>query len=188
MNRAPIFDIIRSRLGKLNQTHVTRIDAVLDGLEQREVPLDQAAYILATAHHESDGWRTLTEYASGKAYEWRKDLGNVRDGDGVRFKGRGLVQITGRRNYFDWSKRLGVDLVASPSLASELKFAVPILIDGMLLGTFTGKKLPNYFTSLGKNWVGARRVVNGLDKASLIAGYAQKFYVALNDKDSAAGT
>lgn len=182
MNRKAFFDVCRSFLssrGKLTQTQVTRIDAVLDVIEARELSPPKAAYILGTAHHESDAWKTLTEYASGAAYEGRKDLGNTQKGDGRKFKGRGLVQITGRRNYADWSKRLGVDLVAHPELAADLKYAVPILVDGMILGTFTGKRLSDYFNKTKSDWLNARRIVNGKDKANLIVGHAKKFLDAL---------
>ncbi|WP_273718832.1 MULTISPECIES: peptidoglycan-binding protein [Bartonella] len=57
------------------------------------------AHFLSQCAHESDGFFTLREYASGRAYEGRRDLGNVKPGDGVRFKGRGLIQLTGRKNY-----------------------------------------------------------------------------------------
>lgn len=179
MDRKPVFDVIRKMVGKLNQTHVSRIDAILDGFESRKLTKAEQAYILATAYHESDAFRTLTEYASGAAYEGRKDLGNTQKGDGRRFKGRGFVQITGRRNYTDWSKRLGVDLVSKPELATELKNAVPILIDGMRLGTFTGKKLSQYFTKDRHDWTNARRIVNGMDKATLIASHAKRIYGAM---------
>ena len=181
MDHAKFFAGVRyARLFEtLSTAQVERIEAVLHGAEVRNVPLPWAAYMLATGHHESDRWRTMEEYASGDAYEGREDLGNTQKGDGRRFKGRGLCQITGRRNYADWSKRLGVDLIALPDLASDLGYAVPVLIDGMILGTFTGHKIGRYITGSKKDYAGARRVINGTDRADLIAGYANAFEVAL---------
>lgn len=180
MDRKTFFDHVRPMFGgRILATQVSRVEAVLDGIEQRKMPIVKAAYVLATAHHESDQWKALTEYASGKAYEGRADLGNTRKGDGVKFKGRGFVMITGRRNYTDWAKRLGVDIVAKPHLVAAVKYAVPILIDGMILGTFTTKKLSDYFTANRSDWINARRIVNGLDKASLIATHAKGFHAAL---------
>ena len=77
----------------------------------------KAAY-LAQLGHESDGFRTLEEYASGANYEWRADLGNVFAGDGRRFKGRGPIQITGRDNYRRYGSRVGEDLIANPERAA----------------------------------------------------------------------
>lgn len=178
MDRKAFFDAIRKPLfdGKLAKLQVARIEAVLDGLESRKVKTQHAAYILATAHHETMRWKKLEEMASGAAYEGRKDLGNTQKGDGQRFKGRGLVQITGRANYTDWSKRLGVDLVGDPKLAKDVRYAVPILIDGMLLGTFTGRKLSDY-----RRFYEMRQVVNRLDRAADIAVYALHFQDALED-------
>lgn len=90
-----------------------------------ELPLEKA-HFLAQVAHESDGFRTAEEYASGKAYEGRKDLGNVKAGDGVRFKGRGLIQCTGRANYTAYSKwKYGDDrCVRTPELLEELPDAV----------------------------------------------------------------
>lgn len=182
MNRTVFFDRVRARPfgGSLTQKQVDILGAVLDECARQRVTTAQAAYILGTAFHESDRFRTMEEYASGKAYEGRADLGNTQPGDGVRFKGRGLVQITGRRNYTDWAKRLSVDLVGRPALASELKYAVPILVSGMMLGTFTGRKLSDYVASGKRDFIGARRTVNGTDRASLIAGYADQFLAALD--------
>ena len=100
--------------------------------------------------------------------------------------GRGLIHITGRRNYADWSQRLGVDLISHPELAEQLDHAARILVEGMVKGTFTGKKLQDHINSHQRDFVGARRIVNGTDKAALIAGYAEKFAVALGDGVSAA--
>lgn len=86
----------------------------------------QKAHFLAQVAHESDGFRTATEYASGRAYEGRADLGNVQSGDGVRFKGRGLIQLTGRENYATFSHAMGQgDLfVRCPELVAQLPWAV----------------------------------------------------------------
>lgn len=85
---------------------------------QIDAPL-RAAHFLAQTCHESDGFVTTTEYASGAAYEGRADLGNTQPGDGVRFKGRGLIQLTGRSNYVAYGKLVGLDLIAHPVQAAE---------------------------------------------------------------------
>ncbi len=172
--RGPIFG------GRISPLQFKRIDAVLDGLDQRKLSVEKCAYVLATAHWESDKWQAMTEYASGKAYEGRADLGNVVAGDGPRFRGRGLVMITGRDNYRDWSKRLKVDFLADPELVTYLRHAVPILIDGMILGTFTGHRLADYFNATMTGWVMARRIINRLDKAPEIAEIAKSFHKALS--------
>ncbi|MFD4182473.1 glycoside hydrolase family 19 protein [Rhodococcus sp. NPDC058514] len=78
-------------------------------------PVRQAAFIAQLAV-ESDSFRTFEEYASGRAYEGRADLGNTQAGDGERYKGRGAIQITGRYNYESLSQFTGVDFVAHPEL------------------------------------------------------------------------
>lgn len=74
------------------------------------------AHYLAQIAHESGELRYTKELASGKAYEGRKSLGNTQPGDGVRFKGRGLIQITGRANYSAYSNYCGFDVVMCPEL------------------------------------------------------------------------
>lgn len=74
---------------------------------------------LAQVAHESGGFKWAEELASGRAYEGRKDLGNIYAGDGTRFKGRGLIQLTGRHNYNVAGKQLGLDLINKPQLASS---------------------------------------------------------------------
>lgn len=84
--------------------------------------LREAAF-LAQIIHESGSFKYTKEIASGKAYEGRKDLGNVNAGDGVRFKGRGLIQITGRANYQDITECFGVEFVDNPELLEQPEWA-----------------------------------------------------------------
>lgn len=84
------------------------------------------AMFIAQCAHESDGFKTTTEYASGKAYEGRRDLGNLQPGDGVRFKGRGLIQLTGRANYEKVGNELGIDFLVSPERAAQFPFAAEV--------------------------------------------------------------
>lgn len=83
----------------------------------------EAAFI-SQILHESGSFKYTKEIASGQAYEGRKDLGNTQQGDGVRFKGRGLIQITGRHNYEAMSKALGIDFVSKPELVEQPEYAV----------------------------------------------------------------
>lgn len=82
----------------------------------------QAAW-LAQLAHESGELHYVEELASGEAYEGRKDLGNVYPGDGVTFKGRGLIQLTGRANYKLLSDAFQVDLLKHPELLEQPVYA-----------------------------------------------------------------
>ncbi|WP_372742653.1 peptidoglycan-binding protein [Neptunomonas sp.] len=77
------------------------------------------AHFMGQVAHECAGFRTTEEFASGAAYEGRQDLGNVKKGDGKRYKGRGLIQLTGRSNYREIGKKLNLPLEDEPELAAE---------------------------------------------------------------------
>lgn len=86
--------------------------------------LRRLRYFLAQVGHESGGLTYTKEIASGKAYEGRKDLGNVIAGDGVRYKGRGYIQITGRANYTQLQADTGIKCVDHPELLEQPKNAI----------------------------------------------------------------
>ena len=75
-------------------------------------------HFLAQLAHESGNFRYVEEIASGAAYEGRKDLGNVNKGDGVRYKGRGPIQLTGRANYRRYGQQLGIDFENNPEIVA----------------------------------------------------------------------
>lgn len=80
-----------------------------------DTPARQASFLAQTGH-ESGQLRFVQELASGAAYEGRKDLGNTHPGDGIRYKGRGLIQVTGRSNYTALMLALDIDCLEHPEL------------------------------------------------------------------------
>jgi hypothetical protein len=142
---------------------------------------------------DADPWDDyLEKYDAGHL---AKILGNTpeADGDGVLYAGRGPVQITGLRNYLFATTRLrelGIllpteSLVDTPDLALDITVGAAICVFGMLEGWFTGKDMRTYINeprpgpAVEAQFVAARRVVNGTDKAALIARYALAFMLAL---------
>ncbi len=103
-------------------------EPLLAGMKKHKIttPL-RIAHFIAQLAHESGSFRYAEELADGRAYEGRTDLGNNQAGDGPRFKGRGLIQLTGRANYAAYSKASGVDYLAKPErLASDAFAAVDV--------------------------------------------------------------
>lgn len=120
-------------------------------------PLEKA-HLLAQLAHESDNFRTAEEYASGRAYEGRKDLGNAQPGDGVRFKGRGLIQCTGRHNYGRYSQwKYGDDrCVRTPTMLAQLPDAVD-----SAFWYWTVERPRIKAMALADDLVGVTRAING---------------------------
>jgi putative chitinase len=117
---------------------------------------DRAGVIaaLATIAVESGSFRPIPEYASGWAYEGRRDLGNTQPGDGPRYKGRGFIQITGRANYRHYGQVLGLNLEGNPDLALDPTIAARILAE-----YFKARGIPA--KARAGDWQGVRRAVNG---------------------------
>ncbi|HTT13033.1 MAG TPA: hypothetical protein VMG60_19355 [Burkholderiaceae bacterium] len=170
-----------------------RTPPAIDGLNQLLSSVEQdpaiedirwVAYMFATIKHEcANTWVPIMErgnrtyfdkYESGTAIGAR--LGNTQPGDGYLFRGRGYVQITGRRNYQLLGQRLnlGNQLVDDPDLALKQEIAYRIMSYGMCNGTFTGRKLAQFIGPGQCDYKNARKIINGLDQADRIAGYAQE--------------
>lgn len=123
------------------------------------------AYVLATAYHETAHTMKPVREAYWLSEEWRR--ANLRY---YPWYGRGYVQLTWRRNYEYAGEALGLDLTSDADAVMAPKVSAKILVRGMQEGWFTGKTMDEYDT-----FEGMRRVVNGTDKAALIAGYAEEY-------------
>lgn len=177
MTRKKFFDAIRGKLfgGTLTQSQVDGISAVLDEWDRRGwKDLRWLAYMLATDKHETNATMQAVREAYWLSEEWRRT--HLRY---YPYYGRGLVQLTWEANYRAMSSVVGDDLVNKPDLALELHHAVQIMFHGMEHGIFTGKKLGDYFNGTTDNPVEARRIINGTDKAQLVAAYFYDFLAAL---------
>ncbi|MBB4619986.1 glycoside hydrolase family 19 protein [Sphingomonas abaci] len=122
--------------------------------------MSRLAHAIAQMGHESDGFQAMEEYASGRAYEGRPDLGNTAAGDGVRFKGRGPIQITGRANYRLYGRRIGIDVERHPEIA-----AIPSIGLQLSCAYWTAKNL-NAFADRDDIEGITRRINGGLNGLS----------------------
>lgn len=183
--------------GRLSQGQIDGMNIIFDQWNYFKIADRRLlAYILASVFHETGGRmlpvrETFAKSDSAaisaleKAYKAGR-LGSVKtpywrkDKNGKSWFGRGDIQITHERNYAKLGERLGIDLVGNPSLALDPAISAKIAIVGMLEGLFTGRKLVDYFSVAKDDPVGARAVVNGKDKAKLIAGYHKNFLDALD--------
>ncbi|TPP10419.1 glycoside hydrolase family 19 protein [Rhizobium glycinendophyticum] len=182
--------------GRLGEGQVASIEAVLTRFLARGWSDPRwLAYMLATAHHETGGTlqavretfavtddeavaRLERAFRAGKLPTvtmpyWRRDAG------GRSYYGRGLVQITHRENYQKMSRITGLDLVTEPDLALRVDVAATILVVGMTEGLFSGARLADFFCGMKADWTGARKIVNGRDRASKIAATARIFDAAI---------
>lgn len=195
IDRKVFFDAVRKALGALNQPQVDGFTAVLDEFERRrhQVSIPDLAYMLATAWWETGKTMQPVREAFyigdfAKAEAWRKR--NLRY---YPFYGRGLVQLTWERNYRLAGQKLGQNFVNNPDLVMRTDLAVKIMFEGMIEGWFTGKALDDYIDDVDESdaedlreYANARRIINGTDKASTVAGLALTFEKALRAADKPA--
>lgn len=191
------FDALRSGLlaPSLSLSEVEGCNAILTACSGW--PLAWQAYGLGTAYHEtghtlqpvrevgSDAYLSRMYDTKGLRPQIAAQLGNTEPGDGVKFAGRGLVQLTGRANYARAEERFGAGLIACPDLALTPTLAGDILRSGMELGWFTGKTLADFLPpdcreANGDQFRACRAIINGHDDEALIADAALAFQAALS--------
>ena len=190
------FAIIRLKFGSLSQDAVDNINLIVETCEKYNLSYPQSAYLLATTYHETaHTFKPIEEYGKGKGRKygtWYTNSKGVKYGIAGSggstylysdyphlYYGRGFVQLTHWVNYKFAGEQLGIDLINNPDLALQPKYASEILVKGSINGWFTSKKLSDYINDKKKDYINARRVINFLDKAQLIASYAVVFEKAL---------
>lgn len=205
MNEAIFYADIRKTLfnGRLKPSQFQGLALINQEMNERSVHGPQRDYILATAYHETGRTmqpieenlrysatgllKTFPKYftplqaqicaykpekIANIAYANRMGNGPVESGDGWRFRGRGYVMLTGRDNYEDW------EITDRPEEARVTSTAARILVQGMIEGRFTGLPLRQFVNTTKCDYMEARRVVNHMDRAADIAGYAVQFGAA----------
>ena len=195
LDRDKFFPVFRTLFvgGRLTHDQVAGIHRLIDAFLAYALILDRRhlAYILVTSFHETgqrmqpvrEGFAATdaaARAAVAKLYARSKISRNyaLPNAKGRSFYGRGDVQLTHEVNYTTMGRLLGLDLVGNPDLALDSSVSARILIEGVtrgvsIKGDFTGKALEDFIVGERCDYVGARRTVNGTDKAAQIAGYAK---------------
>lgn len=139
----------------------------------------QLAYIIATAYHEAR-FKPIAEIRAKPGTAVRRMQDRYWH---TGYYGRGLCQLTWKRNYQKFQDLLGLPLVENPDLVLDVKVSAEILVVGMLRGLFSGKKLGAYFPPppADADWLGARKTVNGTFQADRVEYAAKKILVLLYD-------
>jgi putative chitinase len=167
IDRKIFYEDARPLYGSYAQPQVDGINHILDEAERRGLTdMRHLAYMLATVLHETaKTMQPVREYGS-EAY--------LRSKAYYPWAGEGLVQVTWEANHRKFGATAPGQLLTWPACL------VP-LFDGMTKGMFTGKKLADYFHGSTADALNARRIINGLDKAVLIASYYRAFFGALTE-------
>lgn len=196
MDRKVFFDACRNGVmgPTLDDGEVSGAGAILDAMAGS--PLAWTAYALATAWHETaHSMQPIKEFGgptyltrmydpTGQRPSLARANGNTTPGDGVKYCGRGYVQLTWRNNYKRAGDKVGYPLDGNPDLALRPDIAAQIMRRGMEEGWFTGKAFEHFLPKVGAAdrpaFINARRIINGADKAGQIADYASGFQSALS--------
>lgn len=201
-------DKLQRGLGvKLNTSQKANITDMLDAFNSYDYKarsisdkswLGYVAYMFATAWHETGSTMSpLEEWGKGRnktygtwyinskgvAYSFKDDTKTqayLKSDYPFLYYGRGYVQLTWYANYERASKELGVNLLKDPTIALNKAVATKIMILGMIEGWFTTHKLSRYITDKTQDFKTARKIINGMDKASTIEGYAKAFFSSLS--------
>jgi hypothetical protein len=174
MNSEEFFDVIRQAVfsGKMSQKQVDGVNKILAyrNSDWPKMSDNELSYLLATVYHETAAtMQPVTEYGSQAYLKSKKYWPWI---------GRGLIQITWKTNYAKYG-------ITNPDDALKWPVSLKIAFDGMIYGRFTGKKLSDYITPKKCDFINARRIINGMDKAKLIAYYAQGFQHAFQEANVA---
>ena len=193
MNEKNFYTSIRGNLfkGKIKSSQFEGIDAILGEWNRRGLTdVRWLAYILATVFHETAGtMQPIEEYGKGKSrtYGYKvKYSGKPYNDTPHIYYGRGLTQNTWYENYEMLTKQAkeagyNWDFLNHPELLLKMEPSVWATFNCMLKGKYTGKKLSDYFNDQKNDPIGARKIINGKDRAELIAGYYHKFLSSLSD-------
>lgn len=206
--RAAFFPAVRNSVfhGHLDQSQVDGMNVILDTWDASKFDdLRWLAYMFGTAYHEtgatmqpiheygSDAYFTRMYDVKGKRPGVAIQMGNNVPGDGIKYCGRGFVQLTWKINYQRAGVLLNLPLVEKPDLAMQPDIAAKIMFEGMTREdmifedkssgnpsfSFTGRTLEQFFRGLRADWIGARSIINGSDHAFMIAETAKDFFSAL---------
>jgi putative chitinase len=181
LDQDQFFSVLRQKL------FITLTDSQIDGIRSLIEEWNRyysfadkrmLAYIIATVTWETNGsMQPVEEAGKGKGLPY----GIPDPSTGQTYYGRGLLQLTWKKNYQAIGDIIHVDLLNHPDLLLTQPYSSDAAIIGMMNGLFTGKNLSDYFNGNLEDWAGARRVINGMDKAQLIDERAQKIFEIMKE-------
>lgn len=193
---------LRRKFGGFSQAQVDGFNFIMDACNRAKLRPQHAAYILATTWHETAfKMQPIAEIGKGAKKRYGQWFTNskgvvygIRNGDKSQptylrseyphlYYGRGYPQLTWLDNYIKAGEELGVDFANNPELTLQPHHSADIIVMGSMQGWFTEKSIPDRI-KLGtyKEFVAARGVINGSDKAAVIANYAQTFLTGMDLK------